>query len=159
MSVYFSLGGEKAKKDLDGWYENDVIPHRRFREFIKNANGKETADNLSSLYSDLSKYTHRTYKAISLSYILGRNNLLVYDGFGESDILVLPHVISFSYALIAALIKRFISIAERTKQIDQPTIDQIWEQSLEKETVPRRFGTGPCQIMRGPPMEIILDDE
>jgi len=159
MSAYFFLGGNEAKKDLEKWYENEVIPHRRFREFVKKTHGHERAENLSGLYSDLSKYTHRTYKAIGTSYILGRNDLFVYDGFRESHTLVSPHIISFSYALIAALIKRFIDIAERTDQIDKHTIERVWKESLETETVPRRFGTGPGQSLRGPPMEIFVDEE
>jgi hypothetical protein len=159
MSAYFFLAGKEAKRDLDNWYGNEVIPHRRFREFIKKNHGDEEAGNLSSLYGDLSKYTHRTYTAINVSYILGRDNLLVYDGFRESDTLVLPHIISFCYALTAALIKRFIDVAQKTNQIEKNEIDRIWKKSLEERTVPRRFGTGPGQIFRGPPMEIILDDK
>lgn len=90
---------------------------------------------------------------------MGRGDPLVYDGFRESDTLALPHIISFCYALTAALIKRFVDIAERTQQIEKEAIDQIWREALEEETVPRRFGTGLGQIFRGPQMEIILDDE
>ncbi|MDD2894128.1 MAG: hypothetical protein PHF20_09405 [Halothiobacillaceae bacterium] len=159
MSAYFFFGGKEVQKDLAKWYENEVIPHRRFRDFIKKSHGNEKAENLTSLYGDLSKYTHRTYKAISTSYILGRHDLLVYDSFRESDTLVLPHIVSFCYALTAALIKRFMDIAEGTNQIEKDVTERIWKESLEKETVPRRFGTGPGQIFRGPPMEIFLDDE
>ena len=159
MSAYFILGGDEAVKDLAKWYDNEIIPHRKFRNLVKKKHGSKHSENLSSLYSDLSKYTHRTYLAISTSYILGRNDYLVYDGFRDSDTLVLPHIISFSYALLAALIKRFIDIAEQTKQIGKETIEGIWAESLEKETVPRRFGTGPGQIMRGPPSEITLDED
>ncbi len=159
MSAYFLLGGKEAKIDLGKWYENEVIPHRRFRNFAKKTHGKEHSDDLTSLYSDLSKYTHRTYRAISTSYILGRKEFLVYDGFRDTDTLVLPHIISFSYALLAALIKRFIDIAEQTNQIEKDTIENIWAESLEKEAVPRRFGTGPGQTMLGPPEEIVLDED
>ena len=34
--------------------------------------------------------------------------------------------------------------------------ERVWKESLEAETVPRRFGTGPGQIFRGPPMEIFV---
>lgn len=158
MSAYFYLAEKDAQRHLDKWYENEVIPHRRFREFIKKSHSDDEVSNLSSLYGDLSKYTHRTYKAISTSYIRGRHDLLAYDGFRDSSILVLPHIISFCYALTAALIKRFMNVAQRTDQIDKETIDRIWEDSLEKETVPRRFGTGPSQILRGPSMEVFLGD-
>jgi len=79
---------------------------------------------------------------------------LAYDGFRESDALVLPHVVSFSYAVIAALIKRFMVVAESTKSLNADRIKEIWEKSLEEEIAPRRFGRGPGQIMRGPPIEI-----
>lgn len=154
ISAYFFLGGETARKDLDKWYENEVVPHRRFREFIKKNHGDKKAENLASLYGDLSKYTHRTYKAIGASYILGRDDLLVYDGFRESDTLVLPHVISFSYALIAALIKWFSEIAERTQQIDKQIIDIIWSQSLEADIAPRRFASVSEHVYYGPPVKI-----
>jgi len=68
-------------------------------------------------------------------------------------------MVSFCYALTAALIKRFMEVAQRTNQIDKEIVDRIWRESLEEETVPRRFGTGPGQIIRGPPVEIFLDDE
>lgn len=159
MSAYFYFAGKDVQTDLGKWYENEVIPHRRFREFIKKSHGDEEAGNLGSLYGDLSKYTHRTYKAISTSYSLGRHDLLIYDSFRESDLLVLPHIISFCYALIAALVKRFMDVAQRTNQIEKVAVDRIWEESLEEETVPRRFGRGPGQILRGPPMEIFLGDD
>lgn len=159
MSAYFFFGGKEVQKDLTKWYKNEVIPHQRFRHFIKKSHGNEKAKNLTSLYYDLSKYTHRTYKAISKSYILGKHDLLVYDGFRESNTLVLPHIISFCYAFTAVLIKRFIDIAEGTKQIEKDAIERIWRESLEKETVSRRFGTGPGQILHSPPMEIFREDE
>jgi len=105
-------------------------------------------------YSDLSKYTHRTYNSLTKSYILGRQNKIAYDGFSEGGFRVLPHVISFSYAAIAVLIKRFVDIAISTQELQETEAATMWGECLEKETVRRHFGTGPGQIMRGPPMEI-----
>lgn len=156
ISAYFYLAGDRGKKELDKWYDNEVIPHRVFREFIKKHECQDKAKNLSSLYSDLSKYTHRTHDAITKSYLLGRNNKIAYDGFSESGFRVLPHVISLSYAIIAALIKRFVTIAESTQQIDSAKILDIWSASLEEETVPRRFGPGPGQLLRSAPIEFEL---
>lgn len=61
VSAYFCLAGEKAKKDLKNWYKNEVIPHRNF---IKEFECPDKARDLGQLYSDLSKYTHRTYEVI-----------------------------------------------------------------------------------------------
>jgi hypothetical protein len=158
-SAYFYLAKDKATTDLEKWYENEVIPHRKFRTFIRDYECKDKAKDLSELYRDLSKYTHRTHSAIMRSYILGRKNSIAYDGFSKGDFRVLPHVISFSYAVIAALIKRFITVAENTEQLSSSEAESIWKNSLEKKTVPRRFGTGPGQIMRGPLMEINLEED
>ncbi|MDF5996849.1 hypothetical protein P4200_29835 [Pseudomonas aeruginosa] len=84
ISAYFYLAGDEARKDLAKWYNNEVIPHKVFREFIKKYECQDKAKNLSNLYSDLSKYTHRTYSAITKSYLLGRNNKIAYDGFSEA---------------------------------------------------------------------------
>lgn len=161
ISAYFYLAGDGARKDLVKWYNNEVIPHKVFREFIKKYECQDKAKNLSSLYSDLSKYTHRTYSAITKSYLLGRNNKIAYDGFSEAGFRVLPHVISLSYAIIAALIKRFVTIAENSQQIDSAKICDIWAASLERETVPRRFGPRPGQVLRSAPIafDLRLDED
>lgn len=156
MSAYFYLGGEQASKDLRKWYKDEVIPHRVFRTFIRDYECKEKAKNLGALYGDLSKYTHRTYRAIGKSYILGHDKKIAYDGFSESGFRVLPHVVSLSYAIVAALIKRFITVAEDTEQLSPEKISMVWSESLEVKTVQRRFGTGPGQIVRSSPIDIDL---
>ncbi|MDF5884344.1 hypothetical protein P4193_27195 [Pseudomonas aeruginosa] len=40
ISAYFYLAGDEARKDLAKWYNNEVIPHKVFREFIKSMNAK-----------------------------------------------------------------------------------------------------------------------
>lgn len=40
ISAYFYLAGNEARKDLAKWYNNEVIPHKVFREFIKSMNAK-----------------------------------------------------------------------------------------------------------------------
>lgn len=74
---------------------------------------------------------------------------------------MLPHVISLSYAIIAALIKRFVTIAENSQQIDSAKICDIWAASLERETVPRRFGPRPGQVLRSAPIafDLRLDED
>ena len=154
-SLYFFHGGEKARTDLAKWYENEVIPHRVFREFIKSHHGHDKYERLRSTYSDFSKYTHRTYRALLMSYILASEDKLAYDGFRRLDPdYVLPHVVSFSYAVIAMLIKRFVEFATATDQLSKDQADALWASCLEAETVPRRFGSGPGQLMRGPLIEL-----
>lgn len=150
-SFYFFHGGERTRTNLRKWFENEVIPHRVFREFIKSRHGNEQFERLRSAYSDFSKYTHRTYRALLMSYILASEDKLAYDGFSRLDQdYVLPHVVSFLYAVIAMLIKRFVEFATATEQLSNDQACALWAKCLESETVPRRFGSGPDQLMRGP---------
>ena len=154
-SFYFFHAGERAKANLAKWYNNEVIPHRVFRDFIKSHHGNEQFERLRSTYSDFSKYTHRTYRALLMSYILASEDRLAYDGFRRSDPdYVLPHVVSFSYAVIGMLIKRFVEFATATDQLSKDKAEVLWMKCLESATVPRRFGTGPGQLMRGPLIEL-----
>jgi hypothetical protein len=154
-SFYFFQCGEKASANLAKWYDNEVIPHRVFREFIKSHHGNQQFEVLRSTYSDFSKYTHRTYKALLMSYILASEDKLAYDGFRRLDPdYVLPHVVSFSYAVIAMLTKRFVDFSTATEQLSKNQANALWEKCLESETVPRRFGTGLGQLMRGPLIEL-----
>lgn len=156
-SYYFALAGEAASKNLQKWYENEVISHRVFREFVQRHHGPAEAEHLRNLYSDLSKYTHRTFRALSMSYLLGHGETAVYDGFRpKTRTYVLPHVVSFAYAMLAGLIKRFVRFAVDTGQLSQAAETELWTVCLETETVPRRFGFGPGQLMRGP--EVPLDE-
>jgi len=154
-SFYFFHGGIKSQTNLAKWYENEVVPHRVFREFIKSHHGNEQFERLRSTYNDFSKYTHRTYRALLMSYILASEDKLAYDGFRRSDPdYVLPHVVSFSYAVIAMLVKRFVEFAVATEQLSNTQAKELWAKCLEPETVPRRFGSGPGQVMRGPLIEL-----
>lgn len=156
-SLYFFHGGKQAQGNLAKWYENEVIPHRVAREFIRSHHGDEQFERLRAVYSDFSKYTHRTYRALLMSYILASEDKLAYDGFRRLDTdYVLPHVVSFSYAVIAMLIKRFVEFATSTNQLSEQQAIRLWEECLEAETVPRRFGTGPGQLIRGPRIELKL---
>lgn len=156
-SYYFALAGDAATANLNKWYQNEVISHRVFREFIKHHHGPEKAEDLRSLYVDLSKYTHRTFRALGMSYLLGRDDTAIYDGFlGKDNFHVLPHVVSFSYALLAGLVKRFVRFSVDTGQVTKEEETDLWATCLEQETVPRRFGFGPGQLIRGP--SIPIDD-
>ena len=153
-SLYFFHGGDKTKVNLAKWYKNEVIPHRILRDFIREHQGNEKFELLRSVYTNFSKYTHRTYQALGMSYILVAEDKIAYDGFRRSDVgYVLPHVVSFSYAVTAMLIKRFLEFAVFTEQMSESESSAIWGMCLEAETVPRRFGTGPGQLVRGPLVE------
>lgn len=154
-SFYFFHGGKESVANLAKWYKNEVIPHRVFREFIKTHHGSEQFERLRATYRDFSKYTHRTYRALLMSYMLAAGDRLAYDGFRRRDPdYVLPHVVSFSYAVIAMLIKRFVDFAIATGRLSDRQANDLWTKCLEPETVPRRFDSG--QLTSGPRIENVL---
>lgn len=140
VSLFFAHGGDRAELMLTQWYDNKVIAHRVFREFATGYKSKSHADNLRVLYGGLSKLTHRTYLALAMSYISTVNDLMAYDGFRKSsDNYVLPHTLSYSYAVIAKLLTRFVAYAVETMQLTQEEAADFWASCLETKTVPRRF--------------------
>jgi hypothetical protein len=154
-SYYFALGGDAATGNLKKWYANQVIGHRVFRDFVRQYLGPERAEHLRSLYTDFSKYTHRTFHVLGMSYLRGRDSTAVYDGFRSNEsFYVLPHVISFAYAVMGGLVKRFVRFSVDTGQISEHEEKDLWASCLEKETVARKFGFGPGQVRRGPPIPL-----
>ena len=139
LAAYFHSEVDSSKKNLQLWYAGEFIPHRIYREYIKDHFGESARKTSVEFYNDLSKFTHRNYYVLLYGYVLGAEDRISYDGYLESDILILPHTIAMYYAMLS----QFIFIASDELQlrglISQKEIDEIWERSLESETVPRRF--------------------
>lgn len=146
LARYFASSSPGVDAHLEQWFRNEVIPHRIPREAIKRNNGSEAAKAASLRYSQLSKYTHRTYRALLKSYILGRGDTIVYDGAHDSDLLVLPQTIAGYYAVLADQILEFRDAALATGIVSELRTREIWELGLEAHTVPRRFAPNPTDV-------------
>ncbi len=116
LAAYFASRSDQSAKNLEKWYADEIIPHRVYREFIKLTEGDQSFDEKRRLYSNLSRFTHRSYRAICDGYTLGSNNRLVHDAvtvtFSErgeeaEQLLVTPHVIAAYLANLAELIRIF----------------------------------------------------
>ncbi len=139
LAAYLHSNSPAAQKNLRKWYENEVIQHKIYREYIGKTLGKTAENNRRDFYNQLSKFTHRTYRALQKSYSLGQNDLLVYDGHDLSRSSVLPHTIAAYYANLADLITIFCEEATAREILTQSEVDQARQSSLEAATVPRRF--------------------
>jgi hypothetical protein len=115
LAVFFHSQTKLSIKYLHKWYEDEVVPHRHYRDFVKKSKGLDEARKLSSYYSSLSRFTHRSYRAILDGYSRGVDDWLVHDGSSEvfhdspkarTD-LVLPATISTYFAVLAGLIQEF----------------------------------------------------
>lgn len=139
LAAYFLSGSLKSKSDLEHWYKDEVVPHRVSRDFLGITLGPEAAEVRKCYYRNLSKFTHRTYRALLKSYSLGRDDYLVHDAWSKHNLLVLPETIAAYFAILADLILQFSVILKECGHVSEDAILATLRESLETHTFPRRF--------------------
>lgn len=139
LAAYFNVDNQESNKNLAKWYEDEIIPNRVYRDFVKRTIGEIEAKEKSESYSDFSKFTHRTYHTLLFSYGQGVDNKIYYDGFKDNDILIQPTTISSYLVYLQHLIFIFSLELSKLGLIDIKRIDEIWSESLENESAQRRF--------------------
>lgn len=105
LAALFISDTEYSKKQLQKWFNDEIIPNRVYRDFLKSKIRDDKIRDKIYFYRMLSKITHRTYRTLAYGYVLGRHEYLAYEGEAESDILIPPHTISMYLALLAYCIK------------------------------------------------------
>ena len=138
LSAYFHSGVSSSKQHLAEWYQDEIIPHRVYREYIKNELGEQAKLSSAKFYSNVSKFTHRSYKILLYGYGLGTEDRLSYDGY-DGDILILPQTIAMYFATLSSFTYLASNELHLRGLVAKETIDVIWENCLGKETVTRRF--------------------
>jgi hypothetical protein len=124
---------------LKRWYEDEVIPNREYREFIKETEGVAAANAKRDYYRSLSRFTHRTYHALLDGYGRGAGDIIWHDGYSESGQLVMPQTLAAYHAVLADLIVEFLSEAIKRDLLTNQEVYEALAASLETETIPRRF--------------------
>lgn len=133
---YFLSATPKSQKDLKKWFEDEIILHREIREQLKKSGRKAEVEQRRQRHRELSKFTHRSYRALQKGYSLGAADKMVYDGYTKWS--VLPHTVSSYYAILAALIIQNSETIKNSGLISATEIEKIWKHSLEKTTVSRK---------------------
>lgn len=131
-------GGPRASNGLRQWYENRSIPHRDSRDHLRETEGEAAATARKVFYDELSKFTHRTYRALMHSYALGRDDMLVHDSH-SMRLLVLPQTIASYLAIAADLVIQASECLRRTGSLSNEELTASWATALEANTIPRRF--------------------
>ena len=127
-----------AASALKKWYRNETISHGEARKLIESVDGAEAALQRRAFYHELSKFTHRTYRALLDSVSLGRGNLMVHDSHG-SGILVLPQTIAAYMAVLGDITIQASGSVSSTGLLSSDEVLDAWVAALESHTVPRRF--------------------
>lgn len=139
LASYFYSDTPESNKKLIDWYNDTIIPNRIYRNYIKELKGDERAAYIANYYSKISKFNHRTYKVLLYGYVLGRDDLLAYDGYKDSAILVLPQTIAMYLALLGGYIKYFSDEILDKKLVKKTKIKMIWKTSFKEPTIPRQY--------------------
>jgi hypothetical protein len=147
LAAYFRSATPESRTSLGKWYADEIVPDRKYRDYVKRTRGAQAAQQLAKYYASLSRFTHRSHRAILDGYSRGGEGRLVHDRRGElygrdqgaAISLVLPHVIASYYAMLANLALEYTSELAELGLVTQEEIRGAFTESLESETVPRRF--------------------
>jgi hypothetical protein len=147
LAAYFHSGTPKSISSLQQWYADEIVPHREYRDYVKQTEDAEAAKRLAKHYSSLSRFTHRSYHAILGGYSRGGGDRLVHDRTGElygnsdssATFLVLPQTIASYYAVLANLVLDYSSELLELGLVSQEEVQASFDAILEPETVSRRF--------------------
>lgn len=147
LAALFASGTKQARVSLAKWYEDEVVPHRQYRGYVRNTVGEQRAEELRRHYVSLSRFTHRSYRALLDGYSLGGGGRLVHDASGQlfgaskdaKKLLVLPHTIASYYAVLASSILTYTDQIVKLGLLSNAEVAEVFANSLESETVPRKF--------------------
>jgi hypothetical protein len=149
LAALFSSSSQKSNALIEKWFNDEVIPNREYRDYVKKVSGDEIAGKKAKHYANLSKFTHRTYHAILDGYSLGRNNRLVHDRValkygtklepGTETFMVMPSTISAYCAVLASEILFFCEELYQRGNLPHEDVISAMNESMEEHSVPRRF--------------------
>src|SRR5690606_15584535 len=117
LATYFHEA-DTSTPDLEKWYADEIVPHRRYRDHVKIAHSVDAAGQLAKHYRSLSRFAHRSYRAILDGYLRGGEDPLVHDrtselfggSKGAAKSLVLPQTIASYYAVLGNLTLEYVAV-------------------------------------------------
>ncbi|MEG9624217.1 hypothetical protein [Pseudomonas guariconensis] len=151
---FLHSGSAKAASALKKWYGNETISHGEVRKLIEQLDGAEAANQRRVFYQELSKFTHRTYRALLHSVSLGRDDLLVHDSHGSGH-LVLPQTIAAYMAVLADITVQASGSVSGTGLLSVDEVVEAWVSMIGSKPCYtgacawscRLVGTGPSRIL------------
>jgi hypothetical protein len=141
---YFNSKTEKAEKSLLKWFDDDLIMHREYREFITKRYGKDESEIKKIQHRIFSKFTHRSYKILLYGYALDSHGRIIYD-----ENWILPQSVSMYYAFLGSFGHLIIDNLKQCGVLTSKEVTDIWESSMEKEQIPRGYLSKEDKIFLG----------
>lgn len=131
---YFNGQTEKAKKSLQKWFDDELVMHAEFRDYIKKRDGEDVSESKKRQHRIFSKFTHRSYKILLYGYALGPSKKIFYD-----EGWTLPQSVSMYYAFLGSFGQLVIENLKRFGNIPEFEVVEIWDTSMEAEQIPRGY--------------------
>jgi hypothetical protein len=149
LAALFSSQSGHSETLIEKWFDDEIIPNREYRDYIRKTEGNAPASERAEHYAKLSKFTHRTYRVIMDGYALGAGDRLVHDRvaltYGNNKepsaetSFVLPNTISAYCAALASEILFFCEELQRRGSLASDEVASSLSNSLEVQSVPQRF--------------------
>ena len=131
---YLNGQTDKAKNALNKWFDDELIMHSEFRDYIKKRDGETVSELKKMQHRIFSKFTHRSYKILLYGYALGSNDRIFYD-----EGWTLPQSVSMYYAFLGGFGQLVIENLKRYGDIPESEVTEIWNTSMEKRQIPRGY--------------------
>lgn len=132
LTNYFQVDTTKSRNDLEKWFDDKIVTHKRYRDHIEKEKGEEMAVQRRSEHRIFSRWTHHTYTTLLNSYSLGKDDLLVYDSHSP-NILVLPQTLSQYLWALGQFIGDFLVLLRTTGFASKEDLELANQFEIEKE--------------------------
>lgn len=131
---YFSGQTDNSKKALKKWFNDELVMHSEFRDYIKKRDGDQISEIKKNQHRIFSKFTHRSYKILLYGYELDSEGKIFYD-----EGWTLPQSIAMYYAFLGIFGQLIIENLKQYGNLSQEVVTEIWNNSMEKEQIPRGY--------------------
>jgi len=115
LAAHLSRNSEQSRNDLKKWYADEIVQHKRSRESLRQAWGEHAKAARASLYKDWSRFTHRSYWAVSQSFGIGEGDGIWHDSILKEHGKCIPQIVASYLPVLANLtIFYIIDLAARS---------------------------------------------
>tara|TARA_B110000908_G_C10131951_1_gene392613 strand:+ start:451 stop:1002 length:552 start_codon:yes stop_codon:yes gene_type:complete len=139
LGTFFNSKSEKSKRKVEKWFNNEVIGHSVYRDYIKSKEGQEEFDKEREKYMAISKLSHNTYKTLLYSYIKRSDETMVHESKYESGILIPVQTIAMYHAISGFYFKKIAFKMVVFELIELEKTLKIMAESQEEKTIERKY--------------------
>jgi len=139
LGVFFNSKTEKSERKVEKWFNNEIIPHREYRDYIKQVQGIDKFEKERGNYMEISKFSHNSYKTLLYSYIKRSDETMVHGSMYESGILIPIKTIAMYHAISGFYFQKIAFKIVEFKLIELDKMLKIMVDSQEENAVERKF--------------------